>query len=81
MLDSILGSLSFPYHEPREGFWGDKTVTLNFCEEDYVISYYCAEFCNVRRLSLAATDRWPANPPLLTDLDKYPLYLARPQGN
>lgn len=46
MLDSILGSLSFPYHEPREGYWGDKTVTLNFCEEDYVISYYCAEFCN-----------------------------------
>jgi hypothetical protein len=24
---------SFPYHEPREGFWGEKTVTLNFCEE------------------------------------------------
>jgi hypothetical protein len=47
MLDSILGALSFPYHEPREGYWGDKTVTLNFCEEDYVISYYCAEFCNV----------------------------------
>lgn len=46
MLDSILGALSFPYHEPREGYWGDKTVTLNFCEEDYVISYYCAEFCN-----------------------------------
>ncbi|TRX98186.1 hypothetical protein FHL15_000831 [Xylaria flabelliformis] len=24
---------SFPYHEPRPGFWGEKTVTLNFCEE------------------------------------------------
>ncbi|CAJ2513365.1 Uu.00g014840.m01.CDS01 [Anthostomella pinea] len=29
-------SLSFPYHEPREGFWGD----------DYVMSYYVAELCN-----------------------------------
>ncbi|KAI0188389.1 alkaline dihydroceramidase [Astrocystis sublimbata] len=38
--------LSFPYHEPRVGFWGKKTVTLNFCEEDYVMSYYCAEVCN-----------------------------------
>ncbi|KAJ2985600.1 hypothetical protein NUW58_g5443 [Xylaria curta] len=38
--------LSFPYHKSRPGFWGEKTVTLNFCEEDYVMSYYCAEFCN-----------------------------------
>ncbi|KAI1079398.1 putative alkaline phytoceramidase [Whalleya microplaca] len=38
--------LSFPYHEPRLGFWGEKTSTLNFCEEDYVMSYYCAEVCN-----------------------------------
>ncbi|KAH8156916.1 hypothetical protein CIB48_g11334 [Xylaria polymorpha] len=36
----------FPYREPHPGFWGEKTVTLNFCEEDYVMSYYCAEFCN-----------------------------------
>ncbi|KAH0424780.1 alkaline phytoceramidase [Colletotrichum camelliae] len=28
------------------GFWGEKTSTLNFCEEDYVVSYYCAEVCN-----------------------------------
>ncbi|GAP90333.2 putative alkaline phytoceramidase [Rosellinia necatrix] len=39
-------TLSFPYHEPRPGFWGEKTVTLNFCEEDYAMSYYCAEVCN-----------------------------------
>ncbi|KAI0398415.1 alkaline dihydroceramidase [Xylariaceae sp. FL0594] len=39
-------SLSFPYHPPRAGFWGEKTSTLNFCEEDYVMSYYCAEVCN-----------------------------------
>ncbi|KAI1630985.1 alkaline phytoceramidase [Biscogniauxia mediterranea] len=41
-----MSALSFPYHEPREGFWGEKTSTLNFCEEDYVMSYYCAEVCN-----------------------------------
>ncbi|GAW18737.1 hypothetical protein ANO14919_082190 [Xylariales sp. No.14919] len=41
-----MSALSFPYHEPRPGFWGEKTVTLNFCEEDYVMSYYCAEVCN-----------------------------------
>ncbi|KAK9797466.1 hypothetical protein SCARD494_03295 [Seiridium cardinale] len=47
MSESIFGALAVPYHEPREGFWGEKTVTLNFCEEDYVVSYYCAEICNV----------------------------------
>ncbi|KAK5628185.1 hypothetical protein RRF57_003900 [Xylaria bambusicola] len=41
-----MSAFSFPYHKPREGFWGEKTVTLNFCEEDYVMSYYCAEVCN-----------------------------------
>ncbi|KAI1180555.1 alkaline dihydroceramidase [Nemania sp. FL0916] len=41
-----MSALSFPYHSPRPGFWGEKTVTLNFCEEDYVMSYYCAEVCN-----------------------------------
>ncbi|KAH6646502.1 alkaline dihydroceramidase [Truncatella angustata] len=46
MSGSIFGALAFSYHEPREGFWGEKTVTLNFCEEDYVMSYYCAELCN-----------------------------------
>ncbi|KAI1840500.1 hypothetical protein JX265_008603 [Neoarthrinium moseri] len=46
MSESVFGALAFPYHEPRDGFWGEKTVTLNFCEEDYVMSYYCAEVCN-----------------------------------
>ena len=60
-------SLRVPYHPPREGWWGEKTSTLNFCEEvlesrcftppavgntanecqDYVMSYYVAEVCNV----------------------------------
>ncbi|ORY56677.1 ceramidase [Pseudomassariella vexata] len=39
-------ALSFPYHPAQDGFWGEKTSTLNFCEEDYVMSYYCAEVCN-----------------------------------
>jgi len=29
----LLNALSVPYKEPGEGFWGPKTVTLNFCEE------------------------------------------------
>ncbi|RYO98016.1 hypothetical protein DL763_002447 [Monosporascus cannonballus] len=28
-----LGELSFPYRQSREGFFGAKTATLNFCEE------------------------------------------------
>ncbi|KAH9883719.1 ceramidase [Xylariomycetidae sp. FL2044] len=44
---NLLEALSFPYHEPPPtGFWGEKTSTLNFCEEDYVITYYVAELCN-----------------------------------
>lgn len=74
-------SLSVPYHPPREGWWGEKTSTLNFCEEvresewfappavgiaanelqDYVMSYYVAEVCNVSfnavRCLCVGTDR------------------------
>ncbi|KAI0165948.1 alkaline phytoceramidase-like protein [Xylariaceae sp. FL1272] len=46
LLSVQMATFSFPYHQPRDGFWGDKTSTLNFCEEDYVMSYYCAEVCN-----------------------------------
>ncbi|KAI0124632.1 alkaline phytoceramidase-like protein [Xylariales sp. AK1849] len=35
MSESTVGALRFPYHSPRVGFWGEKTVTLNFCEEVY----------------------------------------------
>ncbi|KAK6865817.1 hypothetical protein PG990_004744 [Apiospora arundinis] len=42
-----LFSLGIPYREPGlEGWWGEKTVTLNFCEEDYVMNHYVAEVCN-----------------------------------
>ncbi|KAJ1333743.1 dihydroceramidase [Microdochium nivale] len=43
---NLVRALSVPYGEPGEGFWGPKTVTLNFCEEDYVITHYIAELCN-----------------------------------
>ncbi|KAH8893724.1 alkaline phytoceramidase [Thozetella sp. PMI_491] len=38
--------LQFPYREARDGYWGPHTSTLNWCEEDYNISYYCAELIN-----------------------------------
>ncbi|RBR16964.1 hypothetical protein FVER53590_05725 [Fusarium verticillioides] len=44
----MLENLSFrvPYPPPQEGFWGEPTSTLNWCEEDYVISHYAAEITN-----------------------------------
>uniref|UniRef100_A0A3B5KJJ8 Alkaline ceramidase n=1 Tax=Takifugu rubripes TaxID=31033 RepID=A0A3B5KJJ8_TAKRU len=30
----------------RQGFWGRPTSTLDWCEENYVVSYYIAEFWN-----------------------------------
>ncbi|RYP23972.1 hypothetical protein DL765_000858 [Monosporascus sp. GIB2] len=32
-IHGALGELSFPYRQSREGFFGAKTATLNFCEE------------------------------------------------
>ncbi|KAL1840742.1 hypothetical protein VTJ49DRAFT_182 [Mycothermus thermophilus] len=42
----LVSALQIPYRESREGFWGDQTSTLNWCEEDYNISFYCAEVVN-----------------------------------
>lgn len=28
------------------GFWGAKTASVNWCERDYVVSFYVAEFAN-----------------------------------
>uniref|UniRef100_A0A8B9VQ62 Alkaline ceramidase n=1 Tax=Anas zonorhyncha TaxID=75864 RepID=A0A8B9VQ62_9AVES len=30
----------------REGYWGPPTSTLEWCEENYAVSYYIAEFWN-----------------------------------
>lgn len=41
-------SLSFPYLPIPEKlyYWGPVTATINWCEEDYVVTKYIAEFCN-----------------------------------
>lgn len=36
----------------REGYWGPPTSTLDWCEENYAVSYYIAEFCEWNRASL-----------------------------
>ncbi|KAB5563527.1 ceramidase [Coniochaeta sp. 2T2.1] len=38
--------VQIPYREARDGFWGEQTSTLNWCEEDYSMTYYCAELIN-----------------------------------
>ncbi|KAK4454667.1 ceramidase-domain-containing protein [Podospora aff. communis PSN243] len=43
---SLASALQIPYREARTGFWGEQTSTLNWCEEDYNITYYCAEAVN-----------------------------------
>lgn len=42
----MLPSLQIPYREHSHGFWGEQSSTLNWCEEDYSITYYCAEAVN-----------------------------------
>ncbi|KAH7017919.1 ceramidase [Ilyonectria destructans] len=42
----FLQAFRAPYPDQGPGFWGEQTSTLNFCEEDYVLSFYCAELCN-----------------------------------
>ncbi|KAF2639812.1 alkaline phytoceramidase [Massarina eburnea CBS 473.64] len=40
-------NLSWPYAEsPGKGFWGVPSSNHNFCEEDYIITHYIAEFAN-----------------------------------
>ncbi len=41
-----------PELNPRDGFWGKPTSTINFCEENYVMSYYVAEFCKPYNASM-----------------------------
>ncbi|KAK4152261.1 ceramidase-domain-containing protein [Chaetomidium leptoderma] len=43
---ALASALQIPYRESREGFWGEQTSTLNWCEEDYNITFYCAEAIN-----------------------------------
>ena len=34
------------YKDRRAGYWGEKTANTNWCEPDYVVSQYVAEFWN-----------------------------------
>ncbi|KAK3936302.1 alkaline ceramidase 3 [Diplogelasinospora grovesii] len=43
---ALAGAFQIPYREARDGFWGEQTSTLNWCEEDYNVTYYCAEMVN-----------------------------------
>ncbi|KZL77695.1 alkaline ceramidase [Colletotrichum tofieldiae] len=45
-MSAILSAVSLPYPETQEGFWGKPTSTINWCEEDYVVSYFAAEAVN-----------------------------------
>ena len=32
--------------DENQGFWGEKTATVNWCESDYTVTVYVAEFGN-----------------------------------
>ena len=53
---------SFAEHS-RDGYWNPTTATANFCEEDYLITFYVAEFINT--LSNLAYVYYAFNPPKL----------------
>ncbi|KAK3052189.1 hypothetical protein LTR09_006781 [Extremus antarcticus] len=38
--------LSVLYGAPHEPFWGAPSSHMNFCEEDYIVTTYIAEFFN-----------------------------------
>lgn len=38
--------LQWPYRAARHGIWQPQTSTLNWCEEDYNVTPYIAEFFN-----------------------------------
>ena len=46
-----------PVFVPREdqpllGYWGKPTSTLDFCEENYIVNFYMAEFCKLMKISV-----------------------------
>jgi hypothetical protein len=41
--DSLIGTSA---SASVKGFWGQRTSSVNFCEDDYVVSYYVAEWYN-----------------------------------
>ncbi|GKT39934.1 alkaline ceramidase 3 [Colletotrichum spaethianum] len=76
----LFQALRLAYNEDvPDGYWGEKTSTLNFCEEDYAVSYYCAEVCNVSTNQTRKTVRNVdvANYEPLQDVYEPPVPLAR----
>lgn len=47
----------------REGYWGPPTSTLEWCEENYAVSYYIAEFCEWPPPAPAASVTFSPHPP------------------
>ncbi|CCC68288.1 hypothetical protein NCAS_0B02040 [Naumovozyma castellii] len=41
-----MGLLSWPYPEESTGYWGETTSTIDWCEQNYVVSPYIAEWAN-----------------------------------
>lgn len=41
---SVLSTL-FHIMAPTDGYWGKVTSTIDWCEENYVVNRYVAEFC------------------------------------
>jgi len=43
----------------NDGYWGDTTATLDWCEKNYEVSWYIAEFWNtVTNLSMIIPPLW-----------------------
>lgn len=42
----MASAFQIPYRQARDGYWEPQTSTLNWCEEDYNITFYCAEMVN-----------------------------------
>jgi hypothetical protein len=36
----------FPYGQAQPGYWGLETSTIDWCEENYAVTHYCAEPVN-----------------------------------
>ena len=39
---------ALPEKQPLRGYWGKPTAVLDFCEENYIVTFYTAEFCKLQ---------------------------------
>lgn len=40
-----------PIDGDQEGYWGKPTATLDWCEENYAVTPYIAEFCKLQSIA------------------------------